>query len=565
MTVAIRPAHLKRYADIARLFFKYGRTSTPQGDEIAQLLAETEPEAAEAAASGATTASGEALAKDLEALGPTFIKLGQVLSTRADLLPVPYLTALSRLQDNVAPFPYSEVEAIVEAELGTRISKAFASFEPEPLAAASLGQVHRATLRDGRPVAVKVQRPGIRETIASDLEALAELAGVLDRHSSLGARFQFSGIVEEFRKTLARELDYRLEAQNLTTLGANLERFERLLVPQPVADYTTSRVLTMDYVRGKKITRIGPLGRLEMDGEALADELFHAYLHQILIDGFFHADPHPGNIFLTDDNRLALLDLGMVGRVTPELQEKLLRLLLAAGQGRGEEVAAIAETIGEKLDGFQSSRLAAVIAPLVAANQGATLQQLAIGRLVLEISRAGADAGLRLPSELTLLGKTLLHLDEIGRCLDPEFDPNAAIRRHAAEVTTERMRSSASSINLLASLHEAKDFVERLPARSAKILDLVANNELRLRVDAIDEQLLMEGFQKVANRIATGLVLAALIVGAAMLMNVATDFRILGYPGLAIVCFLAAAGGGVGLILNILWNDRKKTGRPAPR
>jgi predicted unusual protein kinase regulating ubiquinone biosynthesis (AarF/ABC1/UbiB family) len=251
--------------------------------------------------------------------------------------------------------------------------------------------------------------------------------------------------------------------------------------------------------------------------------------------------------------------------VTPELQEKLLRLLLAAGQGRGEEVAAIAETIGEKLDGFQAPRLAAVIAPLVAANQGATLQQLAMGRLVLEISRAGADAGLRLPSELTLRGKTLLHLDEIGRCLDPEFDPNAAIRRHAAEVTTERLRSSASSINLLASLHEAKDFVEKLPARSAKILDLVANNELRLRVDAIDEQLLMEGFQKVANRIATGLVLAALIVGAAMLMNVSTDFRILGYPGLAIVCFLAAAGGGVGLIVNILWNDRKKTGRPAPR
>ena len=547
MTVAIRPAHLKRYADIARLFFKYGRSSTPQGDELARLLAETEPGSEPAAelAAATGTATGEALARDLEALGPTFIKLGQILSTRADLLPVEYLTALSRLQDNVAPFDFSAVETIVESELGVRISKAFASFEPAPLAAASLGQVHRATLRDGRPVAVKVQRPGIRETIADDIAALAEIAGVLDRHSALGARFNFTGMVEEFGRTLARELDYRLEAQNLTTLGSNLARFERLMVPCAIDDYTTSRVLTMDYVRGKKITRIGPLGRLDMDGESLADELFRAYLHQILIDGFFHADPHPGNIFLTDDGRLALLDLGMVGRVTPELQERLLRLLLAAGQGRGEEVAAIA--------------------PLVAANQGATLEQLAIGRLVLEVSRAGTSAGLRLPSELTLLGKTLLHLDEIGRCLDPEFDPNAAIRRHAAEVTTERLRSSASSINLLASLHEAKDFVERLPARSAKILDLVANNELKLRVDAIDEQLLMEGFQKVANRIATGLVLAALIVGAAMLMNVPTAFRILGYPGLAITSFLLAAGGGVALILNILWNDRKKAGRPATR
>ena len=544
--------NLKRYKDIARLLVKYGRAAAIERSELDELVADPD-----AAGEAVAEPKAEELANDLEALGPTFVKLGQILSTRADLLPVPYLEALSRLQDNVDPFPFSEVEAIVQQELGVRLSKAFTEFDPQPLAAASLGQVHRAALRDGRAVAVKVQRPGIRETIAEDLEALAQAAELADKHTAIGRRYRFSELVEEFRRSLVRELDYRQEAENLRLLGTNLERFPRLVVPQPVEAYSTSRVLTMDYVRGRKITDVGPMARLDIDGEALADELFRAYLHQILVDGIFHADPHPGNVFITEDGRLALLDLGMVGRLTPAMQEKLLKLVLAIADGRGEEAAATIAGMSEKLDGFDERALVRAVSTQVSAHRGAKVSDLQVGRLVLQVSHDAGTAGVRVPPELALLGKTLLHLDEIGRSLAPQFDPNAAIRRHAAEITSERMRRSASPSHIFAALSEFKEFVEQLPARANKILDLVANNEMRVKVETIDERLVVEGAQKIANRITLGLILAALIVGAALLMQIQTSFRILGYPGLAMLCFLGAAAGGLVLILNILVHDRR--------
>jgi predicted unusual protein kinase regulating ubiquinone biosynthesis (AarF/ABC1/UbiB family) len=552
MTLSLKPTHLKRYKDIAVLLVKYG-----SGDLARRLDLEGDLPAATAGAEPPATGKAEELARDLERLGPTFVKVGQLLSTRADLLPVAYLEALARLQDDVEPFSFAEVERIVSEELGVRISKAFADFEATPLAAASLGQVHRATLRDGRTVAVKVQRPGIREQIVEDLESFAEIAGVLDRHSEAGKLYQFERMVEEFRKSLLRELDYRQEAQNLLALRENLSEFPRIVVPGPVEDYTTSRVLTMEFVFGQKITALSPLSRMEFDGAALADELHSAYLKQILIDGFFHADPHPGNVFLTDDKRLALLDLGMVGRISPSMQEDLLKLLLAISDGRGDEAADRAAEIGEKLDTFDEAEFRRQVSELVGLYQNATVEHIQIGKVVMEVSRVAGTSGIRLPPELTMLGKTLLHLDEIGRALDPEFDPNASVRKNAAELLQKRMRKSASPSNLYASLLEAKDFFEKLPGRVNKVLDILSNNELRLNVDAIDERLLIDGLHKIANRIALGLVLAALIIGAAVLMQVPTRFQLFGYPGLAILLFLAAALGGVALVVSIVMTDHK--------
>ena len=296
---------------------------------------------------------------------------------------------------------------------------------------------------------------------------------------------------------------------------------------------------------------------MEFDGKALADELHRAYLKQILIDGFFHADPHPGNVFLTEDKGLALLDLGMVGRISPQMQEDLLKLLLAISEGRGDEAADRASEIGEKLETFDETEFRRQVAELVGVYQNATVEHIQIGKVVMEVSRVAGTSGIRLPPELTMLGKTLLHLDEIGRALDPEFDPNASVRRNAAELLQQRMRKSASPANLYASLLEAKDFIEKLPGRVNKVLDIVSNNELRLNVDAIDEELLIDGLHKIANRIALGLILAALIVGAAVLMQVPTRFQLLGYPGLAILLFLAAALGGMALVLSIVLTDRK--------
>jgi ubiquinone biosynthesis protein len=554
--VSLKPERLKRYKDVALLLVKYGRSDLVKqagledSIELDEMqLAETRPEA-------------EELAADLEKLGPTFIKLGQLLSTRADLLPTPYLEALSRLQDRIEPFSYEEVDQIVSGELGVRISKAFADFDPEPLAAASLAQVHLAHMRDGREVVVKVQRPNIREQIVEDLEALSEIAHFLDAHTELGKRYDFENMLKDLRASILRELDFKLEANNLITFAENLREFDRIIIPEPVEDFCTSRVLTMEYITGKKITELNPLRLMEIDGPGLARELFRAYLKQILLDGFVHADPHPGNVFLTDDEQIALLDLGMVARLLPGFRDNVLRLLLAIAEGRGEEAAEVTIRMGEPKPRFEKAEFSKRIAELVAENADANLTRLNSGKVVLEITKISADCWFRLPSQFTMVAKALLNLDRSVFTLDPNFEPTAIIRQRAIEILQRNLMQSVSPMNLIGGVVELKEFVEKLPGRVNKILDTIGNNEFKIDVDAIDEKIVLEGLQKVANRISLGLILAALIVGAAMLMRVETPFKILGYPGFAMIFFLLAAIAGIGLVITIISTDVKARKKP---
>jgi predicted unusual protein kinase regulating ubiquinone biosynthesis (AarF/ABC1/UbiB family) len=548
MTLTLSTSHVKQYKDIALLLWKYGRSDLVRKSGLEEHLPEdlTDPE---------TAAQAKDLATDLEKLGPTYVKLGQLLSTRPDLLPAPYIQALTRLQDHLEPFPFSEVEKIVAAELGVRLSRAFQEIDPKPLAAASIGQVHKAILRDGRQVVIKVQRPGIRERMVDDLDVLAEVAGFFDAHTENGRKADYSAILAEFRKMLLRELDYTQEAQNLHAMRRSLAGFPRIVVPQPVEDYSTSRVLTMEYITGQKITSLSPVVRTEIDGAALAEELFKAYLQQILVDGLFHADPHPGNVFLTQDSRIGLLDLGMAARLPSDLQEDLLPMLLDLSEGRSEGVIDFAFKHGERLDGFNEKEMRRRVGELVARRKDLTLERTQIGTLLLEVRATVQECSMRLPPELALIGKTLLNLDQIGWTLAPDFDPSAAIRRHSAALMQKRLWKSLAPGNLFARALELKDFTQRLPGRVNRIMDAVANNELKLTVDAIDEKYLMTGIQKVANRITLGLILAALIVGAALLMRVDTSFRLFGYPGLAILFFLLAAGAGCILMFHILVHD----------
>jgi predicted unusual protein kinase regulating ubiquinone biosynthesis (AarF/ABC1/UbiB family) len=547
--LSLHPDRLRRYADIARILYKYGKSDLVRRAGLDEAIA------------GETLAERddgkpEELAADLERLGPAFIKLGQLLSTRADLLPTPYLEALGRLQDSIEPFSFADVERVIQEDLGFRISKGFASFDAEPLAAASLGQVHRAELRGGRQVAVKVQRPNIREGLAVDLATMDDIAEFLDHHTTTGRQFNFVQMVEEFRRTLAQELDYRREASNLVRLAENLSTFRRIVIPRPIDDYSSSRVLTMEFVRGRKITSITPLMRQDFDGLGLARELFRAYLHQIIVDGFFHADPHPGNVFLTDDGRIALLDLGMVSRLTPSRQDQLLKLLLAVSEGNGDRAASLALQIGDPQPDLDEVGLKRDVQDLVSRYQDMALGELQVGRVVMEISRAAGTHGIQLPSELTLLGKALLNLDQVGRTLAPEFDVNAALRQEGPALMQQRMRQSMSPANMFAAALETKEFLEQLPGRVNKFLDAATNNELKLNIEVIDEGAVIHGLQKVANRITLGLLLASLIIGAAMLMRVETSFRLFGYPGFAMLFFLVAAGGALWLAFDILTSDR---------
>lgn len=542
--------HLKRYRQIAGLLWKYGRS------DLAQQMAlpdEFDPQELKA---GATETSPERLADDLEAMGPTYVKMGQVLAGRPDLLPKAYLTALARLQDRVKPFAYEEVEQILLAELGVRVSKAFSRFDTEPLAAASLGQVHMAALRDGRQVVVKVQRPDIRRQIADDFEVLAEIASFLDEHTEIGRRCRFSATVAEFRTTIQQELNYEREAQNLIAVGKNLKDFKLIVVPQPVLDYSTRCVLTMDYIKGQKITMLGSLGKQDIKGALLSEELFKAYLKQVLVDGLFHADPHPGNVFITDDGRIALLDLGMVGHTGPVMQQHLLKVLIAVSDGKGDEAAEEVVRMSERTDAFDLHMFRQRIGQLVASSHDQGLRDLNVGRSLLDVSRHARESGLFVPSELVLLGKTLLQLDEVGRILDPTFDTSASIRRNTAHIISTRMIRETTQGGLANTLLEIKDFSLHLPARLNRIMDAISSAELEVKVRVPDAKMVVDGIEKVANRVTKGILLAAVIIGAALMMRISTHWSLFGYPGFAMLCFLAAVVGTVTLLYTIYAEDR---------
>ena len=547
MALSLKPEHLRHYKNLALLLFRYGRRDVVARAGLNELLPQ-EPERDEHA-----EATAEQLAADVERLGPTYIKLGQLLSTRPDIVPAAYAQALARLQDRCEPLPFEQIEQVLAEELGLVASRAL-RVDREPLATASMSQVHRASLEDGREIVLKVQRPGLREQVLSDLEALDEVAGLLRSRTDFCTRYGIDLLFEEFRKSLVRELDFRQEAMHLLTISANLREIEEIVLPQPIIGYTTSRVLAMEFIAGTKVTELSRLERRELGGEQLIDALFRAYLKQILRDGLFHADPHPGNIFLVGE-RIALIDLGMVARLSPGLQERLLQMLLAVSDNHSDEAAKALLAMGQAGEDADIPGFHRAVADLLAQHHEMSFEPPQVGRAVLMLLKAAGDNRIRLPVELAMIGKTLLNLDQIAHVLAPHFDPNAAIRRHAADITQRQVARDLSLSSLFSTAVELKDFVQHLPGRVNRILDRLADNEFQVRVDAIDETRLMEGLQKVANRIALGLVLAALIVGAALMMDVPTSFVIFGYPGVAILLFLAAAGGGAALAITILAND----------
>ena len=537
-----------RYADLVRLLLRHGRGDLLSGAQT-DALASDEGELPDDAQQRA-----EAFAGDLEAMGPTYIKMGQLLSTRFDLLPPAYTEALTRLQDTVEPFPFDEVREIVEEELGARIKDLFAFFDEEPLAAASLGQVHRATTRSGRDVVVKVQRPDVRETVRGDMDALDTVTGLADKHTSIGRSYGLNQLLRQFRRSLVDELDYRREARNLLRFIELTAEHDRLVVPEPVMQLTTTRVLTMEHIEGRKVTDLGPLALIDLDARPLVEQLFHCYLRMILDDGVLHADPHPGNLLVTDDGRLALLDLGMVATVPQRVQTHVTKLLLAINDGEGEEAAAVLADMGHPLEDHDAAAFRDDVAHLVseAVASGSDVQA---GRLLVELSRLSGVHGLRPPAEMAMIGKALLNLDQTTIHLDPDFSPADAIRDNVSDIFASSLKVSPGG--LLTAAIETKEFTAQLPKRANRILDTLARGEMRVRVDAIDEQRLHLVLQRVANRLTLGLIIAATIIGAAMMMRVETDARILGFPAIAMVFFTVAVLAAVALAVHIVLTDRE--------
>lgn len=538
---------LARYAALARLLVRHRRSDLLTGMGLDGFPRDDDaPEGDEALA--------ERFAADLEELGPTFIKLGQLLSTRFDLLPPAYTTALSRLQDDAEPVAFDSIRELVETELGGEIHDLFGSFDPEPLAAASLGQVHRATLRNGREVVVKVQRPDIREQAREDMETLARLAGLADRHTDAGRRFGFEQLLAQFRRSLSGELDYRREARNLRRFRELTAEYDLLVVPAPVEELSTSRVLTMDRVDGRKVTDVGPLGLLDLDTRPMVEQLFGCYLDAMLRHGFLHADPHPGNMLITDDGRLALLDLGMVTTVAPRLRDQVTKLLIALGDGDGDEAAAVLAGLGHPLQDFDAAAFRADVGHLVSEATSAGSEVLA-GAVLVQLSQISGRHGLRPPAEMSMVGKALLNLDQTTLHLDPTFDPAAAVRDSLVSLLRSGLNVSAAGV--ISAALEAKEFTANLPRRGNRILEALSEGELSIRVHAVDEERLHTVLHRVANRLTFGIVIAATVLGAALMMRVPSEHLVLGYPAVAMGFFVFAVLGGGGLILWVLLTDRR--------
>jgi predicted unusual protein kinase regulating ubiquinone biosynthesis (AarF/ABC1/UbiB family) len=500
----------------------------------------------------------EQFVKDLEALGPTFIKLGQALSTRTDLVPPAYLAALTRMQSQVTPVEFDAIRTQVETSLEHPIDEIFAWFDPSPLGSASLAQVHRARLLDGRPVAVKVQRPGVAEEVRQDLAVLDSIATGVDHTTGLGQRVRFSDWVHEFRKALVGELDYTLEAANLERFSEHLAAYPDLLIPRPVWPLTRTRVLVMDLVNGDPLDAHG-LSRVRPDAlEGLCESLLRGYLDQMFVHGEIHADPHPGNLLLTDDGRLAVIDLGMVVHVPPRQRTRLLKLMFSAVEGRGDDAADEVIALGTRLETFDEERYLRESGQLIARYAAhAGLKDHSEGRLMLDLTRIGAMCGLRTPPELSLLGRTLLHLEGVCRLLAPQLNVQKVIESHMPTMITAQIRRSLSMPALAVEAVELQGLVQDAPRKLSAALSLLAENRLQVRITGLQESRLMENLQKIANRIAAGVVVAALILASAMLLRGSGPGTTNRYEWLALVLFLVATALGLALVISALFRDRK--------
>lgn len=496
---------------------------------------------------------------DLEALGTTFVKLGQVLSTRPDMIPPEYVAALERMQEQVAPIPVEQIRAVIEEDLGVPVNKLFAWFDPEPLGCASIAQVHRAELHDGREVAIKVQKPDIAAQLRSDIGVLRSFASAADHLTRVGRKVRFSDWLGEFAKTLRMELDYEAEAANLARFGQHLAPYPELWVPQPVWDLCGRRVLTMELVHGVRVDAIPQVRRTEQSMVPLAAALVRGYLDQIFVHGEIHADPHPGNLRVTPQGQLAIFDLGMVAHVPPRLRQRLLKVLFAAVDGRGEEVADEIIGISTRLEDYDEERYLRETGQMIA--RYAANGTLSEGHVVLEIVRIATASNLRTPPELSLLGKALLNLEGVCRFLAPEMKTRRVVEKQLQHVMRAHFRKSLSAANLASEAMELQQLLRNGPRRMSDILSLLAENRLQMKVTGLDESRLMENIQKVANRIAAGLITAALLLSSTLLMRVPTRLNLFGYPAFAMVLFLLGVFIGLGLIVSSLLFDRRTRAR----
>jgi ubiquinone biosynthesis protein len=475
----------------------------------------------------------------LEELGTTFIKLGQLLSSRPDLMPDVYIEELSRLVDEVPPLPFVQLEPIVRRELGDDV---LVRIDPETIAAASIAQVHRALLTDGREVVVKIRRPGVKEQAEVDLDILQSTAQFLEKRSGTAQLLQLTALADDVAEHLMAELDFTEEAYNTELVARLVANRPELRVPQVIRPYVTEEALVLEHINGKKV---GPDHGLEPEhAQRLARAFFRAYVDQVAAHGVYHADPHRGNVLLTDDGRLALLDFGLLGRLDDDTREGIAQLLLALAQRRGDDVAAL--ILGLSLTTLESDE-AGFVAELhrkLPRYHWRPLSRIRAGDALADLQRMVVQYGIRLPTSFALVGKTLAQADSIARALDPELDPIELLQSDALELMLREAERRLTPNELSAYAFTQLVPLMRLPRRIGQVADKLETGTLRVGVAPTNLRELEGVMRSAANRIGAAIIVSGLLLASAWMARV--------NDAIAVVGFVVAAAIGLYMLWKIL-------------
>ncbi|MGE7761206.1 ABC1 kinase family protein [Peribacillus sp. NPDC097895] len=466
---------------------------------------------------------GERLHKILQSLGPTFIKLGQIASTRRDFVPEEIVRELEKLQDQVTPFPFDKVRKIVEAELGDSLENLFLEFDEIPLATASIGQVHAARLPSQEIVAIKVQRPDILPTVETDLEILDDLARLMEARISWARRYQVRKMIDEFAKSLRAELDYNSEGRNGERIAKQFINDQALKIPRIHWEYSTKRVLSMDFIQGIKINHYKQLDDEGYDRRKIAERLANAMLQQILIDGFYHGDPHPGNIIVLPGNVVALMDFGMVGRLEDETKYQFASLVINLKRGSTNGLIKTLSDMGLLTDETDMASLRGDIDELRNKYYDIPLSQISLGGAVNDLFTVANRHHVQIPPEFTMLGKALLTMEAIIEELDPHFSIMKAAEPFGERLFKERYNPKNIAKNTWNQFIESAEALAELPKDIREVTGIIKKGKLRLDINIPELQVFLHKLDQISNRLSFSIILLAfsiimvgLIIGSAI-------------------------------------------------
>jgi len=501
----------------------------------------------------------ERLRLALEELGPTFIKFGQILSTRPDFLPPAFIKELAKLQDQVPSFNSSQAQEIIEQELNKPIVQLFKKFEEKPVAAASLSQVHKAILPNGAIVAVKIQRPDIKETIELDIGILEDLAGLLENHLHNGWIYQPKLIVEELKKAIRKELDFTNEAHNFEKFRINFKDIKYVKTPKIYWEMTTTKVLTMEFMEGVKINEITQDKYKNIfDAKKVAKQGAKVILKQVLKDGFFHADPHPANLFVQPPATIIMLDVGMVGYLDEKTINNGVKLLQAIVNKNLDQVARGFENLGVIVKEFDKNLFRQDLEELFARYLGVSLKNLEINKINQDILGTMARHSLVLPANLVLMLKALSVVETTGKQLDPDFDMVSAAKPFVKKLLRKKIAPQELLRKSGIMFQESVELIEQLPQNLIDISRKLREGKLKFNFEHRGLEKLTEEIDHSSNRLSVSLIIAALIIGSSLVLQQQIGPFIFGYSILGIIGYLLASFFGLGLIVSILRSGKWK-------